>query len=128
MFRLAALCLALAAPAFAAEGEYIFDTLKKHPAYKAAYARMLAGQQDVPDWARTARAVATPAAVINVGGVEYEFHNLCKPHDCGDNSMEVMFAPGGTAAWGLLQERGAKRFFGNPDAPKRIALEGALEG
>ena len=127
MLRLA-LCLCLAAPAFAAEGEYLFDTLKQHPAYKAAYARMTAGQPGMPDWALTARAVATPSTVLNLNGVEYEFHQICKPHDCGDNSMEVMFAPGGAAAWGLLRERGAKRFLGNPDAPKRIALEGALQG
>ena len=121
------LAAALAMPALANEGEYIFDTLK-HPAYRKAWAKLLAGEKDLPDWVRSGNVTATPAVVINTDGVEYEFHNACKPHDCGGNTLEVMFSEGGAQAWGLLAlESRAPRFLGKPDAPKRIALERATK-
>ena len=119
------LAAALAMPALANEGEYIFDALK-HPAYKKAWAKLLAGERDLPEWVRSGNMTATPSVVINTDGVEYEFHNGCKPHDCGGNTLEAMFSAGGGQAWGLLQIDGQPpRFLGKPDAPKKIALERA---
>ena len=117
---------ALAANACANEGEQLFDALK-HPAYKKAWAAMLAGEKGVPAWVGGGNLTATPSVVVNADGTGYEFHTACKPHDCGGNALEVMFAIGGGQAWGLLQIEGqTPRFLGKPDAPKRIALERAI--
>ena len=122
MLRLAALCLVLSAPAVAGEGEYIFDTLKKHPAYKQAYERMLAGQHGVPDWARTAAAVATPAAVLNLNGVEYEFHQLCKPHDCHDYNVLFLYAPQRNVLYAQVHQKGQVTLLGDPPRAEAAAL------
>lgn len=124
----ALLALIAARPALAGDGEYLFDVLKK-PAFRAAWSRMVAGEKALPDWARDGAGVATPGVVVNVDGAEYEFHHLCKPHDCAGNALEAMFALGGGKVWGYLIETGkAPRYLGAPDAPKKIALERALKG
>lgn len=117
---------ALAMPALANEGEYIFDALK-HPAYRKAWAKMMAGEKALPEWVRSGNITATPSVVVNIDGAEYEFHNGCKPHDCGGNTLEVMFPAGGGQAWGLLQIDGQPpQFLGKPDGPRKIALERAI--
>jgi Inhibitor of vertebrate lysozyme (Ivy) len=51
---------------------------------------------------------------------------LCKPHDCADNMLYVLFAPNGEKAFAKLVEAGkAPRLFGNPDASVIAALKDA---
>ena len=116
---------ALAAPA----GEYLFDVLKK-PAYLSAWNALFAGEKDVDAWlaayAKTKDGPATPAETVPVGGVKHQVNFVCKAHDCGDNRFTVIFAPGGTKAWGLLLRKDRKeRFFGDPGDAARTALRAA---
>ena len=53
---------------------------------------------------------------------------MCKPHDCADNQLSVVFNADGTKSWGLLATRSAdgeafnKQLLGNPDS----VVEGLL--
>jgi hypothetical protein len=112
-------------PARAADGEYLFVTLKK-PAYRRAWNSLLRGQR-VDSWLSTYahdyKGPATPSKTVVVGGVHYQANGVCKQHDCGDNQFMVFFAPRGRRAWGLLLTRSTqRRFFGSPDAAMRAAL------
>ena len=115
----------LAFPALAADGEYLFDVLKK-PAYKQAWTAMMASGKP-PAWLTTftrgGNGVSSPGEALTIEGQRYEFGNVCKPHDCGDNMFHVIFMPGGGRAWGVLMENGALRYFGNPSPAQRAALE-----
>lgn len=52
---------------------------------------------------------------------------MCKPRDCEDNQIFVMFSADGNRAWGLLlKDQKIERFFGNPDEEKKIALRAAM--
>ncbi len=63
---------------------------------------------------------------MQVGGVAHQVNFVCKAHDCGDNRFYVLFAPGGTQAWGLLLRTGTQeRLFGNPGDAARAALRDA---
>ena len=118
-----------AASASAADGDYLFDVIKK-PSYRQAWNAMLANT-GAPQWlivfGRSGNGVTTPSTSLTIDGARYELGHVCKPHDCGDNQFQVMFTPGGGKAWGLLQENGKFRFFGDPSNAQREALRKAID-
>ena len=123
-----ALVLASSASALAAgepEGPYLFDLLKQQT-YLSAWKAMLKGET-VPPWvasyAKTFDGPSSPAKDVPVGGESYTLGWVCKAHDCGDNQLYVLFAPGGTKAWGLLITGGDQRkWLGHPDAAIQDAI------
>ena len=67
--------------------------------------------------------VDSPANISDVNGTAHQFNHTCMAHDCGDNQMEVMFAPGGRKAWAVVVQAGQpNRFFGAPNGEQRAAL------
>lgn len=120
-------------PAFAAHGEeprYLYDALKE-PAYKAAWNRLLKGEQ-VPAWltafGRGGNGVSTPSKSVDIAGEAYELDYVCKPHDCAGNGFAVLFAPGARHAFGgLVDKDRPPRFFGAPDPAQKQALGTALK-
>lgn len=120
------LALAAAAPA-AADDPYLFDLLE-NPAYKAGWTAMLDGARRVEPWIAALDGPATPAVRVAVDGETYLFTTLCKAHDCGDNMLNVLFAPGGAPAYGLVVVAGEKpRWLGKPPPAVRKALRRAAE-
>jgi hypothetical protein len=125
---LLALFLLGTAPALAlddAGGAYLFD-LMKQPAYAKAWKGMVAGES-VPPWVesfgKTLNATGSPVTEIPVGGEPYTLAWICKPHDCGDNQLYVLFAPGARQAWGLLISGGDRRsWLGRPDPAIQAAI------
>ncbi|MEZ5827935.1 MAG: Ivy family c-type lysozyme inhibitor [Hyphomicrobiales bacterium] len=114
-------------PAFAADDEkpYLFDLLADD-AYLAAWHGMLEGET-IPQWvevyAEDFNGPATPSTQVPVGGEPYTLAFVCKAHDCGDNQLYVLFAPGARQAWGLLISGGdRRRWLGNPDAAVQAAI------
>jgi hypothetical protein len=103
-----------AAPATTAELPVLFEQLEK-PDYKAAYLTLFTGAGATPGWMKEG-GTASPGRVVTVGGTEYELYSHCKPHDCGDNMMYVLFSRDRKHAWALAMESGKPRTFGNPDA------------
>lgn len=78
--------------------EYLFDLATKAP-YKKAYAEMLA----YPTWISEAQGVSTPTEKIAVQGKSYTLGHMCKPHDCADNQLSVVFTADGKKSWGYWQ-------------------------
>ena len=57
-----------------------------------------------------------------VGGQPYLLGWVCKPHDCGDNELYVLFAPGARQAWGLLISGDKRSWLGRPDPAIQAAI------
>lgn len=124
---LAAAVLLAATTVSALAGPYLFE-LMEIKSYRAAWLAMLDGEDDVPDWivdfTDTGNGVASPSEDVDVdGGMPFALATVCKPHDCGDNMLYVLFRPMGSGAWALLVTPAGERWFGNPDAAVKRALE-----
>jgi hypothetical protein len=119
-FLSALLLAASCVPAFAADapkGPYLSD-LMKQPANRAAWYGMFAGEpppQWVDDYARTLDGPPTPSIAVEANGNTYTLAFTCKPNECGDNQLFVLFSPSGAKAWGLLLIGNEKKWFGAPD-------------
>ena len=85
--------------------------------YKKAYQAMLA----YPQWVTTGQGTATPVEKVVMDGKTYTVGQMCKPHDCAANQLNVVFSPDGKQAWGLLSVRAEnaeefdQQFLGMPD-------------
>lgn len=103
--------------------QYLFDIANKAP-YKQAYAEMLS----FPSWVSKAQGTASPVKEVMADGKTFTVGHMCKPHDCADNQLSVVFSADGKKSWGLLATRSAdgkafsKRLLGNPDS----VVEGLL--
>ncbi|ACI50908.1 Inhibitor of vertebrate lysozyme [Gluconacetobacter diazotrophicus PA1 5] len=97
---IAALACLTMARAHAAGQPQTADLLLEAP-YRQAYVAM----QRFPDWIRRGRATSAPSSQVTMDGQTYIVGHLCQPHDCGNNQLDIVFAPGGRAAWGLLHTR-----------------------
>ena len=113
--------------AYAADDEKpnLYDLLGDHD-HLTAWNGMLAGET-VPAWvknyAKDFNGPATPSKDVPVGGEPYTLAWVCKAHDCGDNQLYVLFAPGARTAWGPLINPGDKRaWLGRPDTAIQAAI------
>lgn len=103
--------------------QYLFDIANKAP-YKQAYAEMLS----FPSWVSKAQGTASPVKEVMADGKTFTVGHMCKPHDCADNQLSVVFSADGKKSWGLLATRSAdgkafsKQLLGNPDS----VVEGLL--
>lgn len=108
---------------------YLYDLLKI-PAYHRSWSAMFIGEKEVDAWlakyAKTKDGPTAPEPPIQLAQARYSTHMVCKAHDCGANRFFVMFAPGGSKAWGiLLRSKKPELFFGHPDDEKKKALRTA---
>jgi Inhibitor of vertebrate lysozyme (Ivy) len=124
-------CTTCAMPAAAAD-VYLFDVIKK-PAYARSLKGLLQSTKDLPFWTPNLLStrgdyVGTPVDYVTVGGVKYELFNACKPHQCDDSRVEVMFAPNGAQAWaGVYQDGKPIIWLGAPSLSQQAAMQGALQ-
>ena len=108
--------LFLIASAASAE-QYLSEIVSKAP-HKKAYAEMLV----FPDWVSKAQGTATPVEIVSADGKDFTVGHMCKPQDCADNQLSVVFSDDGKKAWGLLATLSTdgttfnKQFLGNPDS------------
>jgi hypothetical protein len=124
------MCLACS-PAAAAD-TYLFDAIK-NPSYARALASLLEHAGNLPSWIRETRKtkgnyVASPGAPAAINGSTYEVFFACKPHDCPDSQLAIMFAPNGVQAWGaLLEEDKPISYLGAPSEAQQAALKENLQ-
>jgi len=115
----------------AAEEPYLYDLLKQ-PAFHAAWDAMLKGEKNRPAWivtfGRTYDGVTDRVKTVLVNGDPDHLGWVCKPHDCGDNQLYVLFSPQGRQAWAeLVTANAPPRWFGKPDEQVKTALEAAAK-
>ncbi|MFE8874544.1 Ivy family c-type lysozyme inhibitor [Acetobacter persici] len=118
-FMMLAFCLAT--PAFAQSTQTSAD-LANTAHYRHAYQSMTT----LPEWVTRAAATSSPAETLKQNGKTYLVGHLCKPHDCADNQLDVVFSDKDKATWGLLSRRYGKTLYqmplGEPDADTLAAL------
>jgi hypothetical protein len=119
-------------PSFAAgppKGPTLAD-LMKQPANRAAWYAMFADDtppQWVDDYAKTLDGPPTPSIAVEANDETYTLAFTCKPNQCGDNQLFVLFSPSGAKAWGLLQIGSEKKWFGAPDKGVQDAILSSID-
>lgn len=118
--------------AVAAKQTYLTDAIK-NPAYLRSLTSLLKSAGKLPNWTRqvlktSGDYVGTPVAYSTIGGIRYELYYACKPHDCADSAMELMFAPNGTKAWAAMVEDGKSvTYLGSPSVTQQAVLKEAFQ-
>lgn len=107
--------------------------LMKLGAYRGAWEAMLRAETlPPPEWitsyASTLDSPPIPSFGVLVGSLPYTMAFNCKPNDCENHQLFVLFAPEGRHAWALLLSAGsAPRWFGNPDDEIKDAIKSGIE-
>ena len=104
---------------------YLFD-LFKQPTFHRSFDQLFDGQPNVDDWIRvfqkTNNGVASPIEPRQIGQSAYILAEVCKPHDCGNNMLRVLFTKDGTQATAVLITPRGQRWFAAPNAAERQQL------
>ncbi|MCD6681657.1 MAG: hypothetical protein LT102_13580 [Burkholderiaceae bacterium] len=106
-----------AAPAQATQSP---PDLLRDAQFRAAYSKAL-GPLSRERWLERMDGPAPPLRKLTIGGVEYTVAAVCKPHDCAEHNMVVLYEPRQGSVYGLVQQRGGKRMLGSP--PGTVAAE-----
>lgn len=108
---------------------YLSDLLRDDE-HRFAYNRMLSAAYELPRWFRKFNGdqdgMAFPVEVKTVAGRRYEFAQVCKPRDGGQNCVLVVFDVGtdeGPVAWGLVRDEDGGEWWGRPPAAVKRAAE-----
>lgn len=88
--------------------------------FKTQYRRALGAKAATP-WISSLNGPSSGAKPVQVAGKEYRQLAVCKPHDCGDNSLVVLYLPAKKVVYGKIVEREKSTVFGNP--PPAVAAE-----
>jgi len=106
-------------------GLYLFDLLKR-PAFRQSWDRLFDGATGLDPWirrfSRGGNGVAGPSQPEQAGGRRYVSADVCKPHDCGDNQLYVLFTADGARAWAVLRTPRGAQWFGAPGDAERTLL------
>jgi Inhibitor of vertebrate lysozyme (Ivy) len=114
------------------KGPLLADLMKLQN-YREAWEAMLRAETlPVPDWvtgyAATLDSPPIPSFGVLVGSQAYTMAFTCKPNDCENHQLFVLFAPDGRHAWALLLTAGGEpRWLGNPDDDIKGAMQGSIE-
>ena len=104
---------------------YLFDLLKQ-PTFHQSFDRLFEGQMNVDGWIRefekTRNGVASPIEQRSIGQTAYVLAEVCKPHDCPNSVLRVLFSKDGTQASAVLITPKDKRWFGSPDVAEKQQL------
>ncbi|MFO1161870.1 MAG: Ivy family c-type lysozyme inhibitor [Reyranellaceae bacterium] len=105
---------------------YLFDLLKR-AAFRRSFDALFAGERNVDDWIgvfqKTDNGVCGPSKGVRTGGAVYILADVCKPHDCSANNLQVLFSENGSRAWALLRSPRGQRWFGAPGPQERALLQ-----
>jgi hypothetical protein len=92
--------------------------LLKDAGFKRAYAQAL-GPLGREPWLARLDGPGQPVSQVQVGGRTYRMVSVCKTHDCYENSMLFLYAPG--ALYGTVYQGGRTTLVGSP--PPAVATE-----
>lgn len=111
--------------ASAQSAPYLFDLLKR-PAFRKSFDALFADERGVDDWIgvfqRTDNGVCGPSKRVQAGGAIFIAADVCKPRDCADNHLQVLFSENGNRATALLRSPRGQRWFGTPGPQERALL------
>lgn len=90
--------------------------------FKAAYDRALGARAREP-WIEQMVGQETGPKTVQLGGAPYRLYEKCKPHDCADNHLVLLYSADRGVAYGRLRDRGQLGWLGSPSA----ALAGEID-
>lgn len=94
--------------------------LLKDAAFKQAYLRALGPLAKEP-WLSVLDGPAPPVRPVQVAGTEYQLATSCKAHDCYDNTLVLLWAPGPRTVYGKVVQGSRSTPIGAP--PPAVAAE-----
>jgi hypothetical protein len=92
--------------------------LLKDASFKRAYTQAL-GPLGREPWLARLDGPGQPVTQVQVAGKSYRMVSVCKTHDCYENSMLFLYAPG--AVYGTVYQSGRSTLVGSP--PPAVAAE-----
>lgn len=95
--------------------------LIRDPRFKPAYLRAL-GSLAREAWLVQMDGPAKDLRQQRIAGVDYTVAGFCKPHDCQDNSVSLLYDAAQGRVYGLLQQKGRMQSLGSPPGPLLIEL------
>lgn len=107
-----AAALMAAAAAQAADPPSSSGDLLKDSKFKAAYTGAL-GPRAKERWL-AAMSNSAPLRTVQLAGEAYQVATPCKPHDCADNNLLLLYAPASGKVYGHLHEKGRVTLIGQP--------------
>ena len=122
--------LSSSAPAVAADGGPPLVELMLRPNYLTAYKTMIGTTAVAPwvtDFAKTLEGPPTPSADLLSDGMIYTLAFTCKPNECAEHQLFVLFTGDGSKAWGLLLEGAKQTWLGEPDDKIKEAILSRVE-
>lgn len=91
--------------------------------FRAAYERALGHRAGEP-WIRAMVGQATTPGAVTLAGTHHEMYSVCKPHDCADHQLVLLFSRERGVAYGRLRENGrSPRWVGDPPPALRPHIE-----
>ncbi|MGL4767588.1 MAG: Ivy family c-type lysozyme inhibitor [Formosimonas sp.] len=75
------------------EQSYFFDWNKNSTFRGALFKTFKASGVAMPEWLRQGGGGSAPAKVIQSGATNFVLLDTCKPRDCGNNAIYVLFDP-----------------------------------
>lgn len=111
----------MAGAAHAAEPMVMTDDLLKDSKFRSAYVAAL-GPKAREKWLATMTNSA-PVARVALAGDTYQVATPCKPHDCADNNLLMLYSPKSGAVYGKLYEKGRTTLLGAPNPALAAELE-----
>ena len=94
--------------------------LLRDPRFKAAYLEAL-GPLAKERWLARMEGPATELRKVKVVGNDFALAATCKPHDCADHNMVLLWTPKPGVLHGLVFQKGRTTLIGNP--PPEVAKE-----
>ena len=93
-----------------------------HPKAKAAYYKAL-GPLSKERWLAKLDGPSPQNKRVKVGGADYVLVSACKNHDCGENSMVMLYSASQDVAYGKVYQRGKSTLIGAPPPAVGTELE-----
>ncbi len=121
--RFAVLLLASLCGGIAAATEPLVTTadLLKDPKFRSAY-RSALGAKAGQKWL-SAMSNSAPVSRLTLAGEDFQLATPCKPHDCADNNLLLLYSPARGQVYGKLYEKGRTTLLGAPSAAMGAELE-----
>jgi hypothetical protein len=91
--------------------------------FGSAYRGALGALAREPWLAEVAGFSETPESRQRIAGADYRVEKVCKPHDCYDNNMIVLYSPSTGAVYGKVLVKLRPTFIGNPRPEMQRLLE-----
>lgn len=96
--------------------------LLKDARFKAAYVAALGPLAREP-WLTRLDGPAPESRRVKLSGTDYLLASTCKPHDCYDHSLVLLWQAQQSQVLGLVQQRGRKTLLGKPPPEAARELE-----